>query len=78
MRPFDYISDIKNIRLCGNPVLDKPFVEVFEIAEGARSSMDRASDFGSVLILTNKPVPNSESSRSMLVCAVLWVSVFQV
>jgi hypothetical protein len=35
------------IRLCCYPILDKTFVEVFEIAECARSSMDRASDFGS-------------------------------
>ncbi len=35
------------IRLGCDPILDKTFVEVFEIAECARSSMDRASDFGS-------------------------------
>ena len=33
--------------MCGRPVLDKASIEVFEIAGSARSSMDRASDFGS-------------------------------
>ena len=39
--------DEEKIRLCCYLILDKTFIEVFEIAECARSSMDRASDFGS-------------------------------
>jgi hypothetical protein len=35
------------IRLGCDPILDKTFVEVLEVVECARSSMDRASDFGS-------------------------------
>ena len=47
MSVLDYYPCNVRMRLCRSFVLDKASFEVFEVAACARSSMDRASDFGS-------------------------------
>ena len=47
MSVLDHCPYHVRVRFCHSLVLDKASFEVFEVAACARSSMDRASDFGS-------------------------------